>query len=148
MKHLKQILAGGIAVLSLTTSALAAPLYATPAEAAAGVTGKTLEEVQAERWSGKSYGTIAAEAGALEEFQAAVWEMQAQTLAAWAAEGLPTQAQADARLEALQQRQAACGGLGSGFCSPGSGMGGGFGGGMGPGCGRGLRSGHCRNLCT
>ena len=143
MKHLKQILAVGIAALSLTTSALAAPLYATPAEAVAGVTGKTLEEVQAERWSGKSYGTIAAEAGALAEFQAAVWEIQAETLAAWVAEGFLTQEEADARLEALQQRQAVCGGLGGFGC--GLGRGGGFGGGRGRGGGRGLRSG-CRNF--
>lgn len=141
MKHLKQILAGGIAALSLTTSALAAPLYATPAEAAAGVTGKTLEEVQAERWSGKSYGTIAAEAGA--EFQAAVWEMQAETLAAWVAEGFLTQEEADAQLDALQQRQTVCDGLGGFGC--GLGRGGGFGGGLGRGDGRGLRSG-CRNF--
>lgn len=114
MKHLKQILAGGIAALSLTTSALAAPLYATPAEAAA-----------------------------LAEFQAAVWEMQAETLAAWVAEGFLTQEEADARLDALQQRQTVCGGLGGFGC--GLGRGGGFGGGLGRGGGRGLRSG-CRNF--
>ncbi len=142
MKHLKQILAGGVAALSLTTSALAAPLYATPVEAV-GVTGKTLEEVQAERWSGKSYGAIVAEAGALAEFQAAVWEIQAETLAAWVAEGFLTQEEADARLDALQQRQTVCGGPGGFGC--GLGRGGGFGGGLGRGGGRGLRSG-CRNF--
>ena len=115
MKHLKHILAGGAAVLSLTTAALAAPAYATPAEAAAGVTGKKLEEVLEERWSGKSYGTIAAEAGALEAFQAAVREIQEEALASRVAEGLLVQEEADARLDALQQRQAACGGQGGGL---------------------------------
>lgn len=55
MKHLKQTIACGAAVLALTTSALAAPAYGSLAEAAAGVTGKTLEEVLAER-PGKSCG--------------------------------------------------------------------------------------------
>lgn len=138
MKHLKHILAGGAAVFALTTAALAAPAYATPAEAAAGVTGKTLEEVLEERWSGKSYGTIAAEAGALEAFQAAVREIQKEALASRVAEGLLTQEEADARLDALQQRQAACGGQG---CGLGCGSGG-----LGRGGGRGLRNGACRSF--
>lgn len=138
MKHLKQTIAGGAALLVLTTSALAAPAYGSPAEAAAGVTGKTLEEVIAER-PGKSCGMIAAEAGALEAFQAAVREMWEEALATRVAEGALTQEQAGARLDALRQRQGTCGGAGLG-----GGMGRRQGLGRGQGWGMGLRDGSCR----
>lgn len=138
MKHLKQTIACGAALLVLTTSALAAPAYGSPAEAAAGVTGKTLEEVIAER-PGKSCGMIAAEAGALEAFQAAVREMWEEALATRVAEGALTQEQADARLDALRQRQGTCGGAGLG-----GGMGRRQGLGRGQGWGMGLRDGSCR----
>lgn len=136
MKYLKQAIACGAAALTLTTSALAAPAYGSPAEAAAGVTGKTLEEVIAER-PGKSYGMIAAEAGALEAFQAAVRELWEEALEARVAEGALTREQADARLDALRQRQETCGGMGCG-------QGRGRGMGRGQGQGMGLRDGSCR----
>lgn len=138
MKHLKQTIACGAAVLALTTSALAAPAYGSPAEAAAVVTGKTLEEVLAER-PGKSCGMIAAEAGALEAFQAAVRELWEEALAVRVAEGALSQEQADARLDALRQRQETCGGMG---CVQGQGRGQGMG--RGQGRGMGLRDGSCR----
>jgi len=78
MTKLKRILSVGAIVLTLgafSVSAMAASAYTTPAEAAAGLTGKTVEEVTAIRQeTGKSYGAIAADAGKLEEFAA---EMQA-----------------------------------------------------------------------
>lgn len=146
MRYLKQIIAGGTAALTLTTAALAASAYETPAEAAAGVTGRALEEVIAERRSGKSYGAIAAEAGVLEEFQASVLELQEAALAARVSEGTLTQDQADARLEALRQRQEICDGTGScGFGGMGRGMGCGWGRNGGRGYGLGLRDGSCLN---
>lgn len=146
MKHLKNLTACFAAVLTLTTAALAASAYETPAEAAAGVTGKTLEEVIAERQSGISYGAIAAGAGALEEFQAAVQELWEEALESRVAEGTLTQEQADARLEAIRQRQEACGGTGGcGLGGMGYGMGTGRGWGRNGGCGfgMGLRNGFC-----
>lgn len=143
MRYLRQMIAGGAAVLTLTTAALAVSAYETPAEAAAGVTGRTLEEVLADRRSGKRFGAIAAEAGALEEFQAAVLELQEAALAERAAEGALTQEQADARLEALRQRQAVCDGTG-GSGPAGCGMGTGRGMGAGRGWGR---NGGSRGLC-
>ncbi len=146
MKHLKNLTACFAAVLTLTTAALAASVYETPAEAATGVTGKTLEEVIAERQSGISYGAIAAGAGALEEFQAAVQELWEEALESRVAEGTLTQEQADARLEAIRQRQEACGGTGGcGLGGMGCGMGAGRGWGRNGGCGfgMGLRNGFC-----
>ncbi|MCI8649975.1 MAG: hypothetical protein HFG20_07655 [Anaerotruncus sp.] len=142
MKHLKNLIAGGIAVLTLTTTtltALAAPAYETPAQAAAGATGKTVEEVLEQRRAGKGYGMIAAESDALEEFQAAVLELHQQALAAMVEDGRLTQQEADERLAALQQRQANCDG--SGMYSQGRGYGCGYGRGMGWG----LRDGSCLN---
>ncbi len=106
LKGLKKILTGGIAVLTLTTAVLAAPAYGTPAEAAAGVTGRTLEEIAEERLSGKPYGLIAAESGMLEGFQAAMLEIREAALAARVESGALAQEEADAVLEAIRQRQA------------------------------------------
>lgn len=148
MKHLKNVTACSAAILILTTAALAASAYETPAEAAAGITGRTLEEVIAERRSGRSYGVIAAEAGTLGEFQKAALEVQEAALAACVAEGTLTQEQADARLEAIQQRQEVCNGTGGcGFGGMGCGIGTGRGWGRSGGCGFGvgLRDGSCIN---
>lgn len=151
MKNLKKFLAGSIAVCTLTAAAttltaLAAPAYETPAEAAAAVTGKTLEDVLAERQSGKSYGMIAAEAGALEEFQEAMLEFRQEALASRVEDGTITQDQADEWLATFQQRQAACDGTGAGGCGLGAGYGGGRGAGRGYGRGMGrggLQNGSC-----
>lgn len=157
-KSMKRIFTGGIAVLTLTTAALAAPACGTPAEAAAEVTGRTLEEVVEERLSGKPYGLIAAESGVLEAFQAAMLEIREAALAAGVESGTLTQEEADAFLEAIRQRQAVCDGTGAGGCGLGAGLGCGLGrgagaGGRGMGCGlgrsggygRGLRDGSCLN---
>ncbi len=128
MKILKKIFASSIAVFTFTAAAttltaLAAPAYETPAEAAAEVTGKTLEEVLEERQSGKSYGMIAAESGALEEYQEAILELRQEALASKVEDGIIT------------QDQAACDGTGAGGC--------GWGRGHGRGMGRGLQNGSC-----
>jgi len=77
MTKLKRIISAGAVVFALgafSVSAMAASAYTTPAEAAAGLTGRTVEEVTAIRQeTGKTYGAIAADAGKLTEFAA---EMQ------------------------------------------------------------------------
>ena len=145
LKGLKKILTGGIAVLTLTTAVLVAPAYGTPAEAAAGVTGRTLEEIAEERLSGKPYGLIAAESGMLEGFQAAMLEIREAALAARVESGALAQEEADAVLEAIRQRQAVCDGTGAGGCGLGAGRGRGgpCGWGMGWNGGCGLRDGSC-----
>lgn len=152
MKHLKKIIACTAAVLTLTTAALAASAYETPAEAAAGVTGKSVEEVIEERLEGKSFGMIAAEAGVPEDFQKAVQALWEEALESRVAEGSLTRDQADARLDVLRRQQESCDGTGAcAYGGQGGGMGAGFGGGMnrgfgtGRGCGygRGLRDGSC-----
>ena len=145
LKGMKKILTGGIAVLTLTTAVLAAPAYGTPAEAAAGVTGRTLEEITEERMSGKPYGLIAAESGMLEEFQAAMLEIREAALAARVESGTLAQEEVDTVLEAIRQRQAVCDGTGAGGCGlrAGWGRGGPCGWGMGRNGGYGLQDGSC-----
>ena len=80
MKRSKILLVSAAAVLvccAFAIPAFAEASYQTPAQAAAGVTGMTLEEVQEERAeTGKTYGEIAAENDRLAEFQEARQSMR------------------------------------------------------------------------
>ena len=119
---------------AMSVSAFAAT-YTTPADACAGVTGKTLEQVIALRQDGKTYGTIAADAGKLEEFKDAVYEIKEDRLKELVKNGTITQAEADEILAIIKERQAVCDGSGGGGL--GRGIGGGCGNGGGQGTGRG-----------
>lgn len=135
-----------LAISAGTVTALAAT-YATPAEAAAALSQKTTEEVQALRESGKSYGSIAADAGKLEEFQSAMLALREEALDARVASGQITQEQADAALTAVKEHQSACDGTGNGSgCTLGAGCGTGVGSGArnGHGMGHGNGRGHGR----
>ncbi len=113
----KKVMTGcaiALALSAATMTSFAAAAYKTPAEAVSGLTGKTLDEVTAERKSGKSYGSIASEAGKSREFQQAVADIHEDRLNEAVADGTLTQQQADAQLAAIRERQAACDGNGSG----------------------------------
>lgn len=115
MKKMKKVLigCGAAAMLAvMPVTAYAKPAYDFPAEAAAGVTGKTLDEVTAMHHSGRSYGAIAQEAGKLEEFQQAALDSCKEALGLRVTEGTLTQEQADAILAEMVQRQAQCDGSG------------------------------------
>lgn len=117
MKNKKKIMTGcalALALSAATMTSFAAVAYKTPAEAVSGLTGKTLDEVTTERKSGKSYGSIASEAGKLSEFQQAVADIHEDKLSEAVADGTLTQEQADAQLAAIRERQVACDGNGSG----------------------------------
>lgn len=117
MKNKKKVMTGcalALALSAATMTSFAAAAYKTPAEAVSGLTGKTLDEVTTERKSGKSYGSIASEAGKLSEFQQAVADIHEDRLNEAVADGTLTQEQADAQLAAIRERQAACDGNGSG----------------------------------
>lgn len=149
MKNTKKIFAAGIAVALLavtSVTALAASAYGTPAQALAGLTGRTEESVVSERQeSGKTYGAMAAEAGKLAEFQDEMLELRRGQLAQRVADGTMTQARADEILAAIEANQAVCDGSGSArlgrTCGAGFGAGqgrcAGQGGGQGAGCGAG-----------
>lgn len=137
MKLSKIILTVTLALGVTSVAAFAASAYGTPAEAAAGLTGRTVESVTEERAeTGKTYGTIANEAGKLDEFKAEMLEMKKALLEKKVADGVLTQEKADEILAALEENLASCDGSGSGSCGLRSGLG--FGqNGMGQGLGRG-----------
>lgn len=140
----KKLVGMGLVVGALVVTSIgsfAASDYKTPAEAVAGLTGKTVESVIQERMdTGKTYGTIANDAGKLEEFKAENLKIKEDNLNAQVQAGTRTQESADAILERLKANQATCDGTGS--AGIGQGMGAGFGSnGTGNGSGNGAGTG-------
>lgn len=137
MKNLKKIIITGLLALTVATTAFAASVYNSPAEIVAGLTGRSVESVIDERHdTGKSFGTIAKEAGKLDEFKTEVLELRKDQLAARVADGRLTQEQADRILASIEERQALCDGDGYGCGYYGNGNGNGNGDGWRNGGGR------------
>ena len=131
-----------------TVTAFAASQYSTPAEAVAGLTGREVQSVIAERVeTGKTYGSIANEADVLDEFKAEMLEMKKDKVADRVEAGTMTQERADAIIARNEANQSNCDGTVSGGGmknGAGNRMGAGFGQG-GQGMGNGLRDGSCMN---
>ncbi len=158
MKHLKCKIALFMAVSFFcsnpATTAMAAD-YQTPASIVASLIGKTVTDVIQERFNtGKTYGTIAAEAGKLEEFKNEMLDNKEKILNDKVENNLISQEQADEILDTIKERQAVCDGTGFGQGNGtgngsgrrngvGRGQGSGFGNGVGRGQGAGLRNGTC-----
>lgn len=117
MKNAKKLFAGAIVCLALvatSVTAFAASNYSTPAEAVAGITGRTTDSVISEKMeSDKTYGEIAAEAGKLDEFKSEILLIKKERLAAQVADGTITQEKAGEIIKALEEKQAVCDGTGS-----------------------------------
>lgn len=140
MKSLKR-LAVVVAVVGIlgAAGAVYAAAAQTPAEIAAGLTGKTVEDVGKERAAGKTYGAIAKEAGKFEEFKAQMLESKKAILDQRVSDGRLTQEQADKIYDSIKNNQAACDGTGN--AGVGKKLGAGFGKGFGMGKGQGACSG-------
>lgn len=140
MKSIKKLITVSACALVLSAMAVttfAASAYKTPAEAVAGLTKREVQSVIDERTTtGKTYGTIANEAGVLEAFKSEVLQIKKDALAARVAAGTMTQAQADAIIKSIEANQATCDGTGNGG-GIGRGAGAGFGAGAGQGRGMG-----------
>lgn len=137
MKNLKKIIITGLLALTVAATAFAASAYNSPAEIVAGLTGRSVESVIDERHdTGKSFGTIAKEAGKLDEFKTEVLELRKDQLEARVADGRLTQEQADKILASIEERQAFCDGDGYGCGYYGNGNGNGNGDGWRNGGGR------------
>lgn len=154
MKSKKTLIITVVAVLVLalgSVTAFAASQYSTPAEVVAGLSGREVQSVIDERaQTDKTYGTIAKEAGVLDEFKAERLEMKKESISARVAAGKMTQEQANAIISKIEENQANCDGSGSGCSRSGLGAGIGFGQGnregnmqYGAGAGKGLRYGSC-----
>jgi len=126
-----------VIVLGLASVSYAAAAYKSRPEAAAGLTGKSLEEVITERQNGTPYGKQAEAAGKQEEFEAEIQEQFKDRLNALVAEGKLTQEEADARIKAMEEHIASCDGESD---ETGSGIFGGLGG-NGMRDGNGMKSG-------
>ncbi len=129
-------------VLGSVGTAFAAS-FKTPAEIVSELTGKTTDQITSERAEGKTYGTIAKDAGKLEEFQAQVLEQKKVYLDQRVKDGTLSQERADAIYNSIKEAQATCDGTGIGRGSRGQGCGTGSGAcagtsrGRGAGCGMG-----------
>lgn len=127
-----------ILVIGLSTAAFAATDYKTPAEIVAGLTGKTVDKVTADRQAGTTYGAQAQAADKLDEFQTDRLALCEQNLDQAVLDGKLTQAETDKILEEMNLRMEACDGTGTGVGQgerDGAGMGRGAGNGTGLGCG-------------
>lgn len=136
MKNYKSYIAAAtiIGIIGVTGTAFAAVTGKTTAEITAGVIGKTVEQVTLERATGKTFGTIADEAGKLDEFKAQTLEQKKAILDQRVTEGKLTEEQADSIYDSLVTNQATCDGDGS--ARIGKTMGAGFGQGQGMGLGK------------
>lgn len=125
-----------LAIGAISFTAFAASSYGSPAEIAAALTGRSVDEVTAQKSEdGTTYGSIADEAGKLEEFKAEMIGLKKDILDEKVAAGTMTQERADEILAAIEENMANCDGTGSG--RTGQGMGAGFGKGNGQGRGQG-----------
>lgn len=124
-------------IFTLGTAGTAfAASFKTPAEIVSELSGETTEEVVSERADGKTYGTIANDAGKLEEFKTQVLEQKKDYLDQRVKDGTLSQERADAIYDAIVEAQSSCDGTGGD--SQGVGCGTGFGAGTGTGgCGMG-----------
>jgi hypothetical protein len=143
MKKIKTIMAATLSVLVVGAAGMAyAADIKTPAELAAALTGKSVTDVYKERATGKTYGTIANEAGKLDEFKAEVLKQKKVVLDERVKKGEITQKQADEIYNAIKNNQANCDGTGTARIGRQNGMGfgqQGAGCGIGQGTGRGSR---------
>lgn len=146
-----------VGILSIGVATFAATAMS-PADIASRLTDKDLSVVQEERAEGKTYGTIAKEAGKLDEFKKDMLENRKAAIDERVKNGQMTEEDADKLLEAMEERMATCdgtgmaaGGLGQKF---GAAFGQGGGRGNGRGFGRGMRNGSgmtaggCMGNCT
>jgi len=137
MINLKKLAVLGAVVLTVgatSVTAFAASTFGTPAEIAAKVTGRTVEEVTEEKsQNGITYGGVAKNYDSLEEFQAAMLENKTAILNERVAEGTMTQEEANEIIATLKENQATCDGTAKGFGAA-------FGGMMGNSQGQGLGS--------
>lgn len=118
MKNLRHVLAASLVIVAMgvtSVTVFAAAKYDSPAEAAAALTGKSVEEVYKIRQEeNKTLGTQVDEVGKLDEFQKEILEQKKEILQERVADGRLTQAQADEILLNLETNQANCDGTGLG----------------------------------
>jgi hypothetical protein len=134
------VVIAAVFVLGSVGTAFAATIK-TPAEVVSELTGKTADQVNSERASGKRYGTIAKDAGKLEEFKKEILEQKRASLNQRVKDGTLSKEKADSIYDAMVKAQESCDGEGGGSSRAGCGAGLGAGAGKG-GCGAGASLGR------
>lgn len=119
-----------------TSSAIFASASKPPVDVLSGLTGTTVEVLEKERSAGKTYGSIAAEAGKLEAFKSEVLKQKKARLDQRVKDGLMTQEEADNIYNEIKNNQKNCDGPGTGSGKPDKGREMGFGNGQGKGKGK------------
>ena len=114
MKSLKKLTAVLVVVGMFAAAGAVYAAVSSPADIAAGLTGKSVEDLYKERAAGKTYGAIASEAGKLEEFKTQMIEQKKAILDERVKEGRLTQAQADEIYKNIQDNMANCDGTANG----------------------------------
>lgn len=114
MKNSKKLLILGmvISILSIPAVAFAADIKS-PADIVAALTGKTVTQVTTERATGKTYGTIAKDAGKLDEFKKEILVQKKAVLDQRVKDKNLTQEKADAIYKEVKDNQATCDGTGT-----------------------------------
>lgn len=119
MKNLKNMITASLVVAAISVTSVtvfAASTYGSPAEAAAALTGKSVEEVlQIRQEEKKTLGIQVDEVGKLDEFQKELLEQKKEVLKERVADGRLSQEQADAILANIETNQATCDGTGTGI---------------------------------
>lgn len=142
--NLKKIALGVLVAGVVSSTTVFAYAVTRPVDIVSKLTGKSVETLYNERSQGKTYGTIAKEAGKLEEFKAEMLKSKKEILDQKVKDGTLTKEKADEILNAIKNNMANCDGTGSqrigqkyGVC---------FGNGQGKGCGIGNGQGFKRGL--
>ena len=145
-----------VAVLTLvgimgTAGTAFAATASSPAEIVSGLTGISVEDLFVKRSAGTTYGTIAKDAGKLDEFKTLMLEQKKLILDQRVEDKVMTQAQADEIYSDIKENQATCDGSGadrigqnSGMMGLGNGEAAGFGNGQKNGTGNGAGMGMNR----
>jgi hypothetical protein len=152
MTKLMKMITVGTMVLAISATGMTAfadSPYKTPAEAVGGLTGSTVESVIAKKIeTGKTYGTLAKEAGELNAFKTESFAIKKANLEAQVEAGTLTREKADAIIKEIEVNQVNCDGsdaakigqkTGAKFGSEGKGLGNG---GVSRGAGLGQREGQ------
>ena len=117
MKNLNKVAVIGAIIFAIgvtSVSAFAASDYNTPADIVAGLTGRAVDEVVAEKAeSGDTYGELADQAGMLDAFKAEMLALKKAVLDEKVATGAITRESADEIIEVIEERQENCDGSGS-----------------------------------
>lgn len=136
--NIKKIALGLLVAGIVSTTTAFAYAATSPVDIVSKLTGKTVQELYEERAQGKTYGTIAKEAGKLEEFKAEMLKSKKEILDEKVKEGSLTQEKADEILNAIKNNIANCDGTGSQRIGQKYGVGFGRGQGLGNGACNGL----------